>query len=214
MPTLSETSKLTLRQMIASDHIDFVGADSTGGRYTGSFDQNQEEIEIELEYEKRLDKAKQKYREKYSHVERSKRPPFHPPDRSSFPTNREKICIRLMVCGLEQSDVERCTPPSKFGQKFPHARRYVEAVRAVKLDDFVARWTAQLSHRARVDRSGLPSSVIRSTIAAQDEKNARDMLPEQPKFGSGGKGKGKGKGRGKTVLPAKSGRGKSGYGKK
>lgn len=190
--------------MIASDHVDFVGAESTGGPYTGGNDQNAEEIALEEANHLAYEAAKALYMEKYPESFKGKKPKFRPPPAKTLSKPKsEKICIRLFIRGLEQSDVERCSPPDRK-VKAPQRKRWIEEVHEPTLDRFAMKWAAQLSHQARRERFKIPSQVLRRTTALQDVRSKKERQLkglELRAFGYGGKGKG----RGKTILPPKPG---------
>lgn len=191
-------------QMLASDHVDFVGAESTGGRYKGIYDQNALEIAIEEENQRAHDKALLAHDRRYKNLPQKERPPFVPPKEKIVEKKKdlEKVCIRLIIRGLEESDVDRCTPPSKKS-KVPQRQRWIEEIHEPTLDRFAEKWAAVLSHKVRRKRFGIPSQTLRRTVATQDERSRKELqLQDLEHKTSGYGGKGKGKGRGKTVLPA------------
>ena len=199
---MGRSSVLTLRyQMIASDHVDFVGADSTGGPYKGGMDQNAQEMALEEEYKEKYNKALARHMKKYPKFDKDRRPEFVPPRRKRLPKS-EKICIRLFIRGLEQSDVERCSLSTK--RKGPKPQRWIEEVHEPFLDRFAEKWAVLLSHQARRKRFGIPTQEVRRTTASQDVETVKNLQPKGLQLQTSGHGGGKGKGRGKTILPSKA----------
>lgn len=191
--------------MLASDHVDFVGAECTGGRYKGGVDQNAEEIALEIENQKAYDKAYKAWKIKYREVPKHKQPRFVPPEPKVLPKSKDgKVCIRLMIRGLEQSDVDRCSSNTKRHKK-PLSKRWIEEIEEPRLDEFAEKWATMFSHKTRCRRFNIPTQTVRRTIASQDERTAKELqLHDLEVRTSGYGGKGKDKGRGKTVLPPSS----------
>lgn len=191
--------------MIASDHVDFVSAECSGGVYKGGVDQNAEEIALEIENQKAYDKAYEAYLKKYQKTPKKDRPRFVRPEPKVLPKHQDgKVCIRLMIRGLEESDLDRCSPKNRKFRRLP-SKRWIEEIVDKQLDVFAEKWAALLSHEQRRRRFGLDTQIVRRTVASQDKRVAKEhQLHDLELLTSGYCGKGKG--RGKTAIAARSSR--------
>jgi hypothetical protein len=110
------------------------------------------------------------------------------------------VCIRLMMRGLEESDVQRCTL-AKDKKITYRPKKYIERVELPRLTEVTLAWSAMLSHSVRKAKYKIDGNTVRETIALQDEasKKKKKKAEEGAKARNEASGQGKGLGRGKTV---------------